>query len=47
MKFIIPNLCDDGSGYFISEIISGIKQKDMTIKLIDFSPWNDIKKENN
>ena len=47
MKFIIPNLCDDGSGYFISEIISGIKQKDLTIKLIDFSPWNDIKEENN
>ena len=47
MKFIIPKLCDDGTGYFMSEIISGIKQKDLTIKLIEFNPWNDLKEETN
>lgn len=47
MKFIIPNLCEDGTGYFMSEIISRIKRKDLAIKLIEFNPWNDIKEEIN
>ncbi len=47
MKFIIQNLCEDGTGYFMSEIIKEIKRKNLTIKLIEFNPWNDIKEEIN
>lgn len=45
MKFIIPNLLDNGTGIFMGEIIKEMKNRKLDIKLIDFNPWNDLKEE--
>ena len=45
MKSIIPNICENGTGIFMSEIIRELKRRKLDIKLIEFNPWNDLKEE--
>jgi predicted secreted protein len=46
MKTIIPHLCEDGTGFFMAEILKEIKKKKLKIDVLEFNPWNDINKEN-
>jgi predicted secreted protein len=46
MRNIIPALCIEGSGLFISPIITKLEKKNMKVKVIGFDPWaKSIKKE--
>ncbi|MFW9881480.1 MAG: hypothetical protein ACFFG0_51100 [Candidatus Thorarchaeota archaeon] len=45
MKDFIPNLCEDGTGLFTSELINEIKKKKLNTKIIGFDIWNDLTEE--
>ncbi|MFX1552270.1 MAG: hypothetical protein ACFFB9_18125, partial [Promethearchaeota archaeon] len=45
MKNLIPNLCQEGSGYFISEIVKQIKRFKLDINFIGFDIWNNPTEE--
>jgi predicted secreted protein len=46
MRNIVPALCIEGSGLFISSIITKLEKNNMKVKVIGFDPWaKSIKKE--
>ncbi|MFW9999721.1 MAG: hypothetical protein ACFE9Q_10785 [Candidatus Hodarchaeota archaeon] len=45
MKNVIPNLCENGTGYFISEIAKLMKKRKLEINVIGFNIWNNLLKE--
>lgn len=45
MKSIIPNICIDGMGLFMTELIKEMNYRKINVELIDFNPWNDLDSE--
>ncbi|MFX1418696.1 MAG: hypothetical protein ACFE9N_07235 [Promethearchaeota archaeon] len=45
MKDLIPNLCENGTGLFTSELIKEIKKRKLYIKIVGFDIWNDLTEE--
>ncbi|NVM38178.1 MAG: hypothetical protein HWN81_21470 [Candidatus Lokiarchaeota archaeon] len=45
MKNIIPSLCENGSGYFMSEITKLIKRSELEVDVIGFNVWNNLSEE--
>ncbi len=45
MKNLIPNLCENGSGYFTSELKHQIKESKLDIDIIGFNIWNNPTEE--
>ncbi len=45
MKTIIPSLCENGSGYFMSEIVKEIKRRELKVDIIGFNIWNNLAEE--
>ena len=45
MKTIIPSLCENGSGYFMSEIAKLIKKNELEVDIIGFNIWNNLPEE--
>ncbi|MFX0071656.1 MAG: hypothetical protein ACFFAO_11250 [Candidatus Hermodarchaeota archaeon] len=42
MRFIIPNLCENGRGIFMKQLIEQLDKKKINIKMIGIDPWNDL-----
>lgn len=45
MKDLIPGLCEKGSGYFITELITQMKKSNLSISVIGFDVWNNLEEE--
>ncbi|MFX0023347.1 MAG: hypothetical protein ACFE9S_13555 [Candidatus Hermodarchaeota archaeon] len=45
MKNIIPNLCEDGSGYFTAELNKQINKNKLDIKMVGYDIWNNSSEE--
>jgi predicted secreted protein len=45
MKKLIPNLCENGSGYFTSELKEQIDKNNLDIKIIGYDIWNNPSEE--
>ncbi|TKJ23082.1 MAG: hypothetical protein CEE43_05030 [Promethearchaeota archaeon Loki_b32] len=45
MKIIIPRLCENGSGYFMSEMAKQIKRRELKVDIIGFNIWNNLAEE--
>ncbi len=45
MKNIIPRLCENGSGYFTSELAKQIQKSELEVIIIGFNIWNDLPQE--
>lgn len=45
MGIIIPRLCENGSRFFMRDILKELRKRGMNIKVIGFDPWCDLKSE--
>ncbi|MFW9820466.1 MAG: hypothetical protein ACFFE5_12715, partial [Candidatus Thorarchaeota archaeon] len=45
MKNLIPNLCENGSGYFTSELKKQINKNKLDIKITGYDIWNNFSEE--
>lgn len=45
MRVTIPNLCEDGTGLFMAEILKELRKRNMIINVIGFDPWNNLRVE--
>lgn len=45
MKHFIPNLCEDGSGFFTSELVKQMKKRKLELNIIGFNIWNNLTEE--
>ena len=45
MREHLPDLLVAGQGYFMSELISGLKQNGIVIPILAYDPWTDPQKE--
>lgn len=45
MKNLIPSLCVNGSGFFMSELIKQIKKRKLDVNIIGFDIWNNLSEE--
>ena len=45
MRGIIPNLCKNGTGLFMAEILRELRKRHINVKIFEFNPWNNLIKE--
>ncbi len=45
MKNLIPNLCENGSGYFTAELKKQINENKLDVKIVGFNIWNNPSEE--
>jgi hypothetical protein len=45
MKYLIPNLCEEGSGFFTSELVKQMKKRKLELTIMGFNIWNNLTEE--